>query len=242
LVDRRRLYDPYSLIKSSKVTAMNPSTIPLRTAPLTALPRHRPSIHQQASAPAEAQVPSRTAGVPALPSPSPAVAEAVRPDRTWPVCDDRHGFTGLREEWKARPARPEDLPELREHLALLDSLCGPADRPWLLSRVLALLSHYRQEANPPQVEAMVAEDWVDDLGEFPAWAIEEAARRWRRTRKFRPAICEIRGLAEDAVEEFTRRRDRLRQVVRFGSPCSDRSGGQDRIAQMTRAAIRRGPV
>lgn len=215
---------------------MNRSTIPARTASLTSLPHRTVPVRQQAQAPA------LPAGVPSLPSPPPAVVEAVRPSRTWSVCDERHGFTGIREEWTARPARPEDLPELREHLALLESLCAPVDRGWLLARVLALLSHYKQEANPSQVEAMIAEDWVDDLGEFPAWAVEEAARRWRRTRKFRPAICEIRGFAEAAVEEITRRRDRLRAVVRLGASRSDWQGDRDRITGMTRAAVRRIPA
>ena len=184
------------------------AAIPSRTAAPSALPRRAPVIHQPtqvvAEAPARDQAPLSVAapGIPALPAPTPAVAAAVRPTRTWSVCDDRHGFSGVREEWLPPRIGPEDLPQLREHLAALEELCMPADRGWLLARVLALLSHYRQEANPSQVEFIIAEDWADDLGEYPAWAVEEAARRWRRTRKFRPAICEIREFAETAMEDL----------------------------------------
>ena len=222
------------------------AAIPSRTAAPSALPRRAPVIHQPtqvvAEPPARDQAPLSVAapGIPALPAPTPAVAAAVRPTRTWSVCDDRHGFSGVREEWVPPRIGPEDLPQLREHLAALEELCMPADRGWLLARVLALLSHYRQEANPSQVEFIIAEDWADDLGEYPAWAVEEAARRWRRTRKFRPAICEIRELAETAMEDFARRRDRLRTVIRAASQRPSPRSEQAPVAEIARAALRRG--
>ena len=71
------------------------------------------------------------------------------------------------------------------------------------------------------------------------WAIDEAARWWRRNRKFRPAICEIRQMCEAAVRDEITLRDRLRAIVRRnvgrgGAPA-------EQMAAMTRAAVRRIP-
>ena len=99
------------------------------------------------------------------------------------------------------------------HLAVLDGVLAPADAGVLLTRVLALLSHYRSEPNPQAVETMVAQDWAEDLGEFPVWAVAEAARWWRKHRKFRPQICEIRTLCDEAVGETVLVRKRLRAIL-----------------------------
>ncbi len=106
--------------------------------------------------------------------------------------------------------------------------------------MLALLSHYRSEPNPPAVETMVAEDWAEDLKEFPVWAIAEAARWWRRNRRFRPQICEIRKLCEDAVGDAPLVRDRLRAILeRSERACNPLA---ERMAALASATFQRVPV
>ena len=66
---------------------------------------------------------------------------------------------------------------------------SPIEPGILLARIMALLAHYRQEPMPPEVERALAADWVDDLGQFPRWALDHACRAWRRDPKryrFRP--------------------------------------------------------
>lgn len=90
----------------------------------------------------------------------------------------------------------------------------PADRGWLLARVLALLSHFRSDRHAASVEQCIADDWAEDLGEFPAWAVEEAARHWRRTRRFRPQINEMRELCEEAIRDVREVELRIASMLR----------------------------
>ncbi len=95
----------------------------------------------------------------------------------------------------------------------LEAHTAPAEPGRLMSRVLVLLSHYRQASHSDAVEQGIADDWADDLGCFPMWAIDEAARRWRKSKKFRPQIAEMLDLCEEATREAVKERDRLRKIL-----------------------------
>jgi len=124
-----------------------------------------------------------------------------------------NGETKRVEVWKPLVINDERLmAEITQRLRQLDEFLAPAHRGSLLARILALLSHYRSEPNPPQVEQMIADDWADDLGDFPLWAVAEAARRWRRTKRFRPQISEIRETCQTLVKEAALERSRLREI------------------------------
>lgn len=125
------------------------------------------------------------------------------------------GFDGLAERWHP-PATvtARDAALARQILDELErGILAPAEPNHLLGRVLALLSHFPAKATAPEVEQMIALDWAEDLGEFPAWAIDQAARTWRRTRKWRPSIAELRNLCEAACAEERALAGRLRQVA-----------------------------
>lgn len=98
-------------------------------------------------------------------------------------------------------------------LEALEGLTAPAGPGEIMSRVLVLLSHYRQAGHSDAVEQGIADDWAEDLGSYPMWAIDEAARRWRRTRKFKPQIAEIVELCDQVSGEVTKERDRLRSIL-----------------------------
>ena len=117
---------------------------------------------------------------------------------------------------------------------------GLAERGVLLARILALLSHFRAEPNPPQVEQMIADDWAEDLGEFPIWAVEEACRQWRRTRKWRPQICEMVALCREAVSEPETRRQRLQALLYRAE--TRRNPMLRRMEDLTQRTFRRVPA
>ena len=102
---------------------------------------------------------------------------------------------------------------VERRLIALDGALQPANRGALLARVLALLSHYRMDPHPPEVEQRLADDWAEDLCDYPLWAVEEAARTWRRTRRFKPQPAEIVALCEAATGALQQERCRLQQVV-----------------------------
>ncbi len=198
-----------------------PMSVPASTGRARSLPpATRPAIPE----PSEAVARARGAGVPTIPD------------------QQTHNRPSRRvEDW--RPPAISDvavLAQVEAHLAALDQALAPSHAGLLLTRVLALLSHYRSEPNPPGVETMVAEDWAEHLKEFPIWAIAEAARWWRRNRRFRPQICEIRKLCEDAVGDAPLVRDRLGAILERGERA--RNPLAERMAARASATFQRVPV
>jgi hypothetical protein len=114
------------------------------------------------------------------------------------------------------PPRVTDLrmlEEVRDRLRNLTIALDPAPPGDLLSRIMVLLAHYRVPEHSKATEYGTALDWADDLADYPMWAIEDAARKWRRTKKFRPQICEMIELCEDACGKLKTERRRLVSVI-----------------------------
>ncbi|GLR80972.1 hypothetical protein HUE56_07375 (plasmid) [Azospirillum oryzae] len=154
-----------------------------------------------------------------------------------------NGFEGLAEIWSP-PATvtPRQAAMAQRVLAdLEDSVLAPAEPDRLLGRVLALLSHYPAKGLTADVEQLVAMDWVEDLGEFPAWAIDEAARTWRRSKKFRPSIAEMRALCEAACAKERVLVDRLRMIIRTANVAATSGAPQGAVQAMGRTTLRRMP-
>lgn len=183
------------------------------TATITALPRSPSS-----SAPCS----QAAAFDPALPAPNrqarltaalpPALRQRLaqgRTDRRPRFGDD--GFDGMIELWSP----PDGVTAAEATLArqsleeLYATVLAPADSDHLLGRVLTLLSHFPAKGLSPEVERMMALDWAEDLGEYPAWVIDAAARNWRRSRKWRPSIAEMRSLCEELCAPERALADRL---------------------------------
>lgn len=108
---------------------------------------------------------------------------------------------------------PAEMAAVERRLLALEDALQPAHRGALLARVLALLSHYRMDPHPPEVEQRLADDWAEDLGVYPLWAVEAAARTWRRTRRFKPQPAEMVALCDEISGYLRQERDRLRQVT-----------------------------
>lgn len=126
-------------------------------------------------------------------------------------------FAGAVERWRPPATVPADtIPDLQRQLSLLDEALLPAPRPALLARILGLLAHYRHEALPERLEMAVADDWADDLAEFPQWAIEDACQQWRRhptKYRYKPLPGDIRNLCEELVEKPAVMRSRVRAML-----------------------------
>lgn len=133
----------------------------------------------------------------------------------------------------------EQAASVARRLLALDGALQPADRGALLARVLALLSHYRMDPHPPEVEQRLADDWAEDLYDYPLWAVEEAARTWRRTRRFKPQPAEIVALCEEATGALRQERDRLRQVIE--GEAARRDPLSDAVSSLARGLLQRMP-
>ncbi|WP_156927214.1 hypothetical protein [Azospirillum halopraeferens] len=153
-------------------------------------------------------------------------------------CFADDGFGDVTERWTP----PQTVTARQAALAgqaladLEATVLAPAPPERLLARVLALLSHYPAKGLTPEVEQMVALDWADDLGEYPAWAVDAAARAWRRTRKWRPSIAEMRVLCAEACTQERALAERLRAVA-GQAPAGQGAAG--RVTALAAGAIRR---
>ena len=156
--------------------------------------------------------------------------------------DDVGGFVGMRETWSP-PAvvDPADAEAATRALAAIErEILAPVDPCWLLARLLALFAHCPPRSTPldPAVERMVASDWAEDLGEYPQWAVDQAVRVWRRTKKWRPTIVEMRALCDEAVTTERAMVERLRQIAATKPAGTARAGGHN-IQAIGEMAIRR---
>lgn len=175
----------------------------------------------------------------ALPEPLQRLLERGQVGRHSRFTED--GFADVVEDWTPPDGvTPRQAALARRALSEIDdTILAPASANHLLGRVLALLSHFPAKATSPEVEQLLAMDWADDLGEFPAWAIDQAARRWRRTRKWRPSIAEIRALCEEACAEERALANRLRAIAMAGERVGETGNGAGSVRPMLASAMRR---
>ncbi|WP_207461551.1 hypothetical protein [Azospirillum sp. SYSU D00513] len=185
--------------------------------------------------PAEARVRALTD---ALPKPLQDILKAGRTERRARFGED--GFAGLMEEWLApEGTQPQHAALARRVLEELHrTSLAPAAPNHLLGRILALLSHFPAKGTTPEVEQMIAMDWADDLGEYPAWALDQAARTWRRTKKWRPSIAEMRALCEEACAAERALAERLQAVAMAGEAAAKPAGGGSVRAMLSRSVRR----
>ena len=172
-----------------------------------------------------------------LPPMSPALLAAVEPAKSRLVFPEGGGYRQV-EKWEARDLDQATTREAQTYLVGLEAALTPAERGRLLARVLALLSHYRSDPHPSMVEQAIADDWAEDLGCFPMWAVEVAAKQWRTTKKFKPTICEMVDLCDHAVRDSLQIRDRLRRLVDHAS-CDDREAEmRDKVHRLAAETFR----
>lgn len=90
--------------------------------------------------------------------------------------DPAKAIQWLRSSWQL--ARHD--PAVREQVAAaVNGLTVQCNEEWLLMRIAALLEPYFDKGTPAMVRAMEAEDWAEELRDFPKWAIEAAVRWWK---------------------------------------------------------------
>ena len=151
----------------------------------------------------------------ALVTVSDRVAELLRPQRTVAKVGD-HGYEGETELWQPRSVTIADVPALQRQLAKVNEAMAPGQPDEVLARILALLSQYQQTPLPPAVEAAIAADWLDDIGEFPSWIVTEACRRWRRhptKYRYRPLPGDIRALCVEIAGRLPIVAERLKRLL-----------------------------
>lgn len=152
--------------------------------------------------------PRAAALTPSLP---PALRQVLEQGTTARILSaERGGGIELVEQpdWQP-PAIEESLQNIATAAqeALLAHL-DPIDEAKLGFTIGVFLAHRwlgRPEQPPSDLVAeALAGQWVDDLSEFPQWAVDKACRDYRRRVKFHPTIADIVERCEAAVAEDRR--------------------------------------
>lgn len=124
-------------------------------------------------------------------------------------------------EFKFRPAPvPVGQRAVAErYLADLEHEIRPADRDWLVGRILALLAHYWMPDMSETLQQAVGNDWANVLGKMPRQAIEAACREYLSTdTRARPTPGQVLKLAEAEIAEQIEQRYRLRACLHYERP------------------------
>lgn len=170
--------------------------------------------------PAAASIASQTQALDAIRPLTPTIAALTAPTRSTVRYSVTGEWLGTLEHWAPPATVPAGaIPDIMRQAAQISEALRPADRGSLLARIHTLLAQYRQDPLPPAVEQAIAEDWADDLGEFPMWAIEQACRDWRRhptKYRFKPLPGDILGLCREIVEKFKIFQRRIEKLQTIG--------------------------
>lgn len=86
----------------------------------------------------------------------------------------------------------------------------PGPRSEILALVTRLRAHYFVSDVPDALAQALADDWADDLGRYPIWAVKAACDRYRRSEPTRaPKPANIIAFCEEEIEDERRE---LREV------------------------------
>ncbi|SEN87406.1 hypothetical protein SAMN04489859_102031 [Paracoccus alcaliphilus] len=115
---------------------------------------------------------------------------------------------------------PSSKTEADEARRAIQPLSQPADPLWIGQRVVTLLYHYfAADIAPAAIEAM-AEDWITELREYPAWAIEAACKAWlskdNPKRGKKPMPGDISEGADKSAALITSARQMIKFYEKYG--------------------------
>lgn len=119
------------------------------------------------------------------------------------------------EQAKERLAPPECQALLRTEMARLESLLSPAKPQEIMICLGRLMLHYPMANMSEHEKTMLLEDYIDDLSRYPAWAIVEVCREYRRDEKnqFFPKVSILANMAARAIAEHAKARKSIAIIL-----------------------------
>jgi len=100
----------------------------------------------------------------------------------------------------------KSIGEYRAYLA-------PAAEGEIIGLITVLRAHYFTPEMPEGLAIEVVKDWARDLAEFPAWAVQRACDRYRRTKTDIPHPATLRKYALDATYRMRRELSAMERAV-----------------------------
>lgn len=69
----------------------------------------------------------------------------------------------------------------------------------IAEQIFRLLTHYWAANEDDAVRRLQAQDWINDLKDYPAATVSDACTAWRRTEEKRPTIAGLRKLCDERM-------------------------------------------
>lgn len=76
-----------------------------------------------------------------------------------------------------------------------------ADPELIKGAIATLLTHYYVGNLPEHVHEAISSDWLEDLGNYPDWAISQARKEWRQNNKRKPTPGHMVELCNKAISK-----------------------------------------
>ena len=118
--------------------------------------------------------------------------------------------------WRPAPVPAHHRTTAQRYLSDLEYELQPAERSWIVARVITLLAHYWMPDMDETLQQAVGSDWANILGSLPRHAIESGCISYASTStRARPTPGQILELAQATVAARIRDRDRLVECLAY---------------------------
>lgn len=155
--------------------------------------------------------------------PPPQTAKVVHLRASLPPSKLAKLVAGERDEWCPPASVPPDAArDLVRQIIRREEAQRPATEREIAVVLGRLSIHFSTPDRPEEIHRFAAEDWLDDLVEYPLAVLNEAATEWRRSKPWAPKISEMRALCDGIVGR--RRTELLR--VRYLAWCVEHHSGR----------------
>lgn len=131
------------------------------------------------------------------------------------VLRERQGWIPPEIDWHLRDLAEAARDALLEHLESVDE----GRLGVIIARLLAHRWRGRSEdSGDDLMQQGLITDWIEDLCDFPEWAVHAACRTYRRTQGWHPTIADIRALCDEEVSDDRRSLRLLSKLLRKDRP------------------------
>lgn len=118
--------------------------------------------------------------------------------------------------WEPPVLTEDQSGDMLRYIGDLEAYLMPGDQDAIQLRIAGLLGHWGAADPLPQIDDVVAGDWLYHIGRYPTWAVTKACADWLDGSSRRPFINNIRELCDQAAHDDRVRLDVARRA--FNGP------------------------
>jgi hypothetical protein len=80
-------------------------------------------------------------------------------------------------------------------------------------RLASMLGHFPQQEQRPEVVAMIADDYMSEIEDLPAYAVDRGVRMLLRDAKRRPSMKELREACDTASFRYRDLKNLIKRIM-----------------------------